>query len=137
MKRLALVLVAALLAVVFVVPAQADECAPPSLASIRTGHVAGPTPGLWAYWYCNEVDAALVAPNWRAIPDASVNTTLMGSARSYAAGTNSSFAKQKPTLTEKDPKIAPLYAAMQAAAIAERTLVLRTAAKIRAENPVP
>jgi hypothetical protein len=137
MKRLALILVAALLAAVFILPAQADECAPPSLASIRTGHVAAPTPGLWAYWYCNEVDEALVQPNWRAIPDGSVNTTLLGSARSYATGTNPNFVKQKPTLTEKDPKIAPLYAAMQAAAIAERAAVLRTAAKIRAGNPIP
>lgn len=111
-------------ALLFMLGAHAATCYPSSPAAIRVGQSGGATPGLWAYWYCNADDAAAVRPNWRAIPSSKVSVTMFAAARSYAMGTNPNFVKTPYTLTASDPTIAPIYAAMIAAARAERAISL-------------
>lgn len=107
-------------ALFFTFDAYAATCYPSSPAAVRVGQSTGATPGLWAYWYCNADDATAVQPNWRAIPTSKVTVTMFAAARSYAVGTNPNFVKTPYALPASDPSIAPIYAAMIAAAKAER-----------------
>lgn len=99
-------------------PAIAEPaCLPATPSAVRIGVVYkadGSAAGAWAYWWC--VTGTSVTYEWRAAPVTSFSSTTMTKLRQYAMGKNAGFISTPWTLAETDPVLAPMRAAIAAAA---------------------